>query len=524
MSSQLKSYLCGAWQEVVGESVELVNPTTEEVLATVGRGAQDTAAALAFAREVGGAKLKAMSFADRGQLLAAMAKCWHAHRNELLDLSMISGGNTRGDAKFDVDGGTGTLMAYAKIGEQLGEAQFLIDGSPIRLSRSPRYVGRHVQMPRAGVAIHINAFNFPAWGMAEKAACAILAGMPVLTKPATSTAFLAVRMMELLVEESVLPVGVLQMLVGSAGDLLDHVCGQDVVAFTGSADTGQRIRKHPAVVAHSVRVNVEADSLNSAVLGPKVKPESETWDLMVREVTTDLTQKAGQKCTAIRRVFVPSEQLETFLADLKNSLDGIRVGNPGSKGVRMGPLASRQQLEDVQAGLAMLQTEAEMVHGSIGPGTLVDVPSNQGYFQTPVLFQLEHGQQTTAVHQREVFGPAATLIPYSEGDIEGLASMLNLGAGGLVASIYSDDRTFAGAMMQQVAAFNGRLNFGSKKVAEMSMGPGAVLPQLIHGGPGRAGAGEELGGLRGMALYLQRTALQGDEPMLAEILASGVEV
>jgi len=519
----LKSHLCGGWHQGDGETVTLFNPTTGEAVGEVSRGGHDLKAALQYAREVGGPTLRAMSFAERGALLAAMANAWHAHRDELLDLSTLSGGNTRGDAKFDIDGGTGTLMAYAKIGEKLGEAKFFIDGESIRLSRSPRFVGRHVQTPRGGVAVHINAYNFPAWGMAEKAACAILAGMPVLTKPATSTSLLAERMMEILVEDKVLPEGVLQMLVGSASDLLDHVSGQDVVAFTGSAWTGRTIRSGKAVIANSVRVNVEADSLNSAVLGPDVKPQKETWDLMVREVTTDMTQKAGQKCTAIRRIFVPIEKVEEFKADLKESIASIRVGNPATRGVRMGPVASASQLKDVQEGIAELLQESDIVHGEQGRGTLLDVEEGKGYFQAPVLLQTRDSQTAKLVHEREVFGPVATLIPY-DGDAAALGALLNKGEGGLVASIYSDDRKFAADLMTVVAPFNGRLNFGSKKVAEMSMGPGAVLPMLVHGGPGRAGAGEELGGLRGMSLYMQRTALQGDEPMLAEIMADGIEV
>ncbi|MHC4824764.1 MAG: 3,4-dehydroadipyl-CoA semialdehyde dehydrogenase, partial [Planctomycetota bacterium] len=379
VTTLLRSHLCGAWQGGEGETATLFDPSTEQALAEVSRGGQDLASAMRYAREVGGPTLRAMSFAERGALLGAMANAWHGHRDELLDLSTRSGGNTRGDAKFDIDGATGTLMHYAKLGEKMGDKKFLIDGDNIRLSRSPRLVGRHVHTPRAGVAVHINAYNFPAWGMAEKAACAILAGMPVLTKPATSTALLAERMQQILVEEDVLPDGVVQMLVGSAGDMLDHVCGQDVVAFTGSAWTGRTIRSGKAVIEHSVRVNVEADSLNAAVLGPDVKPQKETWDLMVREVTTDMTQKAGQKCTAIRRIFVPADKLEEFQADLKESIAGIRVGNPAAKGVRMGPVASASQLKDVQEGIEELMAEADIVHGEQGRGELLDVEEGKGY-------------------------------------------------------------------------------------------------------------------------------------------------
>ena len=411
MTQRLKSYLCGEWHEGEGEKVTLHDPTTEEVVAEVRRGGHDLAAALTYARERGGPTLRAMSFAERGQLLQAMADAWHAHRDTLLQLSTRSGGNTRGDAKFDLDGATGTLSAYACIGAKLGDARFLIDGDSIRLARSPRFVGRHIRTPRVGVAVHINAYNFPAWGMAEKAACAILAGMPVLTKPATSTAMLAERMMRILVEDEVLPAGVLSMLVGSAGDLLEHVRSQDVVAFTGSAATGRSIRSGAAVVEYSVRVNVEADSLNSAVLGPDVEQESATWDLMVREVTTDMTQKAGQKCTAIRRIFVPQTSLDAFREDLIASIAGIRVGDPAVRGVRMGPLATKAQLADVQAGIAELLQESDLVHGVQGCGDLLEVAQGKGYFQAPVLLLTRDTDASSLVHQRDVFGPVATLLP-----------------------------------------------------------------------------------------------------------------
>ena len=523
MAKLLRSHVCGAWHEGSGEAVAVFDPTTEEQLAEVNNSGLDFAAALKFARETGGPTLRAMTFAQRGELLAAIAGAWHEHRDELLALSTTSGGNTRGDAKFDIDGATGTLSAYAKIGSKLGEAKFLIDGAPIRLSRSPRFVGRHVRMPRAGVAIHINAFNFPAWGMAEKMATAILGGMPVVTKPATSTAVLAERLIEILIEKDVVPAGVLSFICGSAGDMLSYVTTQDIVAFTGSADTGCRIRSGEAVIKKSVRVNVEADSLNSAVLGPDVKRESETWDLFIREVCTDMTQKAGQKCTAIRRIFVPEDKVDAVREDLIEAISGIRVGNPATRGVRMGPLASKAQLDDIVAGIEELQGVAEIVHGAVGAGELMDTDASTGYFQQPVLLQAKDTAAASIVHEREVFGPVQTILPYS-GNAEEVAALMNLGDGGLVASIYTDKRDFAAALVTEVAPFNGRLNFGSKKIAEFSMGPGAVLPTLVHGGPGRAGSGEELGGMRGLGLYMQRTALQGDEPMLARLLEDGAEV
>jgi 3,4-dehydroadipyl-CoA semialdehyde dehydrogenase len=520
MTRLLKSYVCGAWHEGDGRRSQLFNPTTEEVIGEACTEGLDFGAALEYARNVGGPALRKMSFAERGKMLSAMASAIHEYRNELLDLATESCGNTRGDAKFDIDGATGTLAAYAKMAEGLGDAKFLLDGENIRISRSPRYVGRHVMMSRKGVAIHINAFNFPAWGFAEKAAVALLAGMPVISKPATATALLTERIVEILVEAKVMPDGVFSFIAGSPGDMLDHVTGQDVVAFTGSAATGQMIRGGEAVIKNSVRVNVEADSLNAAVLGPDVKVESPTWDLFMRDVTTDMTQKVGQKCTAIRRIFVPADKLDAVREEMAETLSSTKVGNPTLRAVRVGPLASKAQLDDVQDGIRKLSEVAEIVSGEIGSGELTDLPQGKGYFQQPVLLQANDPEKAGIVHQHEVFGPVATLMPYN-GEAAEAARLVCLGQGGLVASVYTDKRDFAGDCLVEMAPFNGRLTFGSKKVAEHAYGPGMVLPQLVHGGPGRAGAGEELGGLRGMSLYMQRTAIQGDEPMLARMFEEG---
>jgi 3,4-dehydroadipyl-CoA semialdehyde dehydrogenase len=520
MTQTLKSHLQGGWHEGSGGTRQLNDPTTGELLAEVASGGLDFAAALAYARNTGGPALRAMSFQRRGAMLLAMSKSIHAHRDELLGIAERNGGNTRGDGKFDIDGCTGTLAAYAKWGDGLGEARFLLDGEAMRLSRSSRYVGRHVLLPLQGVAIHINAFNFPAWGFGEKAAVALLAGVPVVTKPATSTALVTQRIIEILVEDEVLPAGALSYVAGSVGDLLDHVGPQDVVAFTGSANTGRKIRGNTAVMANSVRVNIEADSLNACVVGPDVKPESETWDLFVREVARDMTQKAGQKCTAMRRLFVPAELIEDAKKSLKEELASQRVGHPGTKGVRVGPLATASQLEDIRGGIDQLMQAAEIVHGEVGRGELTGIDGDAGCFQTPVLLQAKDAN-ADIVHQLEVFGPVATLLPYS-GDASEAAALVARGQGMLVTSCYTDDRKFAGTFMAEAGPWVGRLNFGSRKVAEHSVGPGTVLPQLVHGGPGRAGGGEELGGLRGLRLYLQRTALQGDEPMLAEMVADGV--
>jgi 3,4-dehydroadipyl-CoA semialdehyde dehydrogenase len=516
----LKSYLNGAWVSGSGEGSPLFNPTTGEEIARATTQDLDFSEALSYARENGGPALRSMSFAERAAMLQKMAESLHARREELLDLAAKSGGNTRGDAKFDVDGGISTLSAYARMGEKLGDGKFLLDGENIRLARNPRFVGRHVQLPLTGVAIHINAYNFPVWGMAEKAAVALLAGMPVVTKPATSTAALTVRAVECWVEDDILPAGALSLITGSPGDILNHTTGQDVVAFTGSASTAARIRATEQIVKNSVRVNVEADSLNGAVLGPDVNPGSSTWDLFLAEVARDMTQKAGQKCTAIRRILVPTEKLEEVKVALGEEISRTHIGNPETRGVRMGPVASQSQLEDVQAGITELLESCELVYGEQGRGELRDIDGEAGYFQAPVLLCAKDSHNAQAVHEREVFGPVSTLLAYDGTSADAIA-LIRKGEGGLVTSVYSDDRDFATEMMFGIAPFHGRLNFGSAKVAEYSMGPGTVLPTLVHGGPGRAGGGEELGGLRGLSLYLQRTAIQGDDPMLAQMCVDG---
>ncbi len=510
----LKSYLEGKWVAGSGSGAPLHDPTTEEVLAEASTEGLDLGAALEYGRTHGGPALRALSFQERGELLAAVSRAVHEHRDELLDLARANGGNTRGDAKFDVDGGTGTMMYYAKVARGLGEGRFLVEDGVEQLTRSPRYVGRHIRTPLPGVAVHINAFNFPAWGMMEKAAVAWLAGVPVLTKPATSTALVAHRIVEIIDAAGVLPAGALSLLCGGAGDLLDHLRIGDAVAFTGSSSVGRIVRQKALAGA---RVNVEADSLNAVVLGPDVDDESDTWDLFMREAAKEITQKAGQKCTATRRIFVPADRLQQVQEELAERLAEVRVGNPALREVRMGPLATKRQLADVRGGIAKLSETCAFTLGDGGRGDLVDVPDGRGYFVSPTLLTAPSWDTPTA-HADEVFGPVSTLLPYS-GDPSEATSGVALGQGGLVASLYTDDPGFATEVALGLAPWSGRVTVGSARVAEHAPGPGMVMPQLIHGGPGRAGGGEELGGTRGLDFYLQRTAIQGSKPLLEKILA-----
>jgi oxepin-CoA hydrolase/3-oxo-5,6-dehydrosuberyl-CoA semialdehyde dehydrogenase len=513
----LKSYVGGEWIAGTGQKSILVNPTTEEPLAETSTAGVDFGKAVAYARAEGGPALRALSFAQRGELLRAMSRAIHAQRDALIEIAVRNAGNTRSDAKFDIDGATGTLAAYADLGRELGDQRFLLDGDGVQLGRSPRFFGQHVLVPRNGVAVHVNAFNFPAWGLAEKAACAILAGMPVVSKPATSTAMLAFRIMEILVEGKVLPPGVLSFVAGSPGDLLSHLGGQDVLAFTGSSDTGAAIRLMPNIAKSSVRVNVEADSLNGAVLGPDVSPGSDTYTMFLKDVVRDVTQKAGQKCTAIRRVFAPRAILEQVQADLVDRLAEARVGDPAAEGVTVGPLATAQQLRDVRAGIERLARESKIVTGGLGPFEKVGVSGDKGYFVPPTLLVNDAPDRAREVHEHEVFGPAATLLPY-DGAAASAVAEVQKGGGGLVCSVYSDDRAFVGEVLFGIAPFHGRLVLGSEKIADQTPGPGTVLPQMIHGGPGRAGGGEELGGVRGLSFYSQRVALQGARPVLDALL------
>src|SRR5437016_5687659 len=396
----LRSFVGGRWIEGREPFATLVNPATEEPLARTSSAGIDFGAAVEFGRSQGGPALRELTFAQRGALLGSWSKALHAARDELIALSMENGGNTRSDAKFDIDGAIATLAHYGELGAQLGSLHVLRDGEAVQLGRTARYAGVHLWVPRDGVAVHINAFNFPAWGTAEKAAAALLAGMPVVSKPATSTALVAFRLAELGIGTGALPPGAFSFLAGSTGDLLDRLGPQDVVAFTGSSSTAAKLREQLA--RRGARFNVEADSLNAAVLGPDVEPRSPTWDLFVADVVRDVTQKAGQKCTAVRRIFA-GPQLEAVRDTLVERLSSIKVGDPARPEVGMGPVSTADQLRDVRAGIAKLGREAQPLLGSDKPA------DGKGYFVAPTLLLARDPAGATAIHRDEVFGPVATL-------------------------------------------------------------------------------------------------------------------
>jgi oxepin-CoA hydrolase/3-oxo-5,6-dehydrosuberyl-CoA semialdehyde dehydrogenase len=509
----LRSYIQDQWVEGEPPAIPLHNATTGAPFAQTSTRGLDLGAALRHAREVGGPHLRAMTFVERGALLKQMSRVVHGHRDELIDLARENSGNTRADAKFDIDGAAGTLAYYGGLGRRLGDRTFLFDGPREPILRSVRFAGQHIWVPRRGVAVHINAFNFPAWGLAEKGACALLAGMPFLSKPPTSTAVVTARVVELWAEAGILPPGVVSLLAGEPNDLLDHLGPQDVVAFTGSGDTGRLIRTHPAVVAHNLPVNVEADSLNASILGPDVEPGSDTFWMFVADVVRDLTEKAGQKCTAVRRVLVPSQSEDAVREALVERMADAPVGDPADRATRVGPLATAAQQRDIAERIAQLSTTATRIWGD------PDAAPTEGFFVAPQLFRDGGGAQAAFVHDHEVFGPVATVLPWS-GDPREAVDIVARGGGGLVCSVYSDDLAWAREVILGLAPWHGRIVWGSRKIHDQSFGPGTVLPNFLHGGPGRAGGGEELGGERGLRFYWQRTAIQGDRALLDKALGT----
>lgn len=511
--TSLQSYVHGQWVSGTGDPKTLHDPATEAVLGDVRPGGIDFAAVLRHARERGGPALRAMGFQKRGEMLKAIAGKLHEHRDELLDLSTRNGGNTRGDGKFDLDGASGTLAFYAQLATAMPTGNCLVDGDGLQLGRTPRFWGQHILVPRTGVALHINAFNFPAWGMGEKMACALLAGVPVIEKAGTPSALLAHRIAQLVVGSGLVPEGAFQFVAGSVSGMLDLLGPQDTVAFTGSSATGARVRGNENLVARNVHVNVEADSINPAVLGPDVESGTDTYEQFLANVVTDMTQKAGQKCTAVRRIFVPAGMVAEVEEELRERLTAIKVGNPAAQDTRMGPVASAEQLRDVRAGIDRLTAAADVLLGGSAP---MDGP---GYFVKPTLLRARD-PGAPVLHELEVFGPCATIVPWS-GEAGAVVELCNRGGGGLVASLYSDDREFVEQVVLGIAPWHGRVWLGSEKTQGQAIGPGAVLPGTIHGGPGRAGGGEELGGLRGLRPYLQRTAVQGDRAVVGRLFGSG---
>ncbi|MFT3954337.1 MAG: 3,4-dehydroadipyl-CoA semialdehyde dehydrogenase [Piscinibacter sp.] len=514
MSELLNNYLGGRWVAGTGAGTALFDPVLGDEVARVDATGLDLRAGFAFARQTGGAALRAMTYRERAAMLAAAVKVLQGQRDDYYAIATANSGTVKNDSAVDIDGGIYTLSTYAKLGEGLGERRFLLDGDLARLAKEPLFQSRHVLVPSRGLALFINAFNFPSWGLWEKAAPALLSGVPVVIKPATATAWLTQRMVKDVVEAGVLPAGALSVVCGSSAGLMDALEPFDVVSFTGSADTAALIRSHAAVTQRSVRVNIEADSVNSAFLLPGEAPGSEAFDLLVKEVAREMTQKSGQKCTAIRRVFVPEALYSQAAEAISARLAKTTVGNPRNESVRMGALVSRAQLNAVREGLAHLQAQAETLHDG-AKQALVDADPALACCVAPTLLGTRNAAGSDAsdrIHDTEVFGPVATLVPYR--DPAHALQLIARGQGSLVASLYGSDAKALADAAIELAPLHGRVHVISPDVAALHTGHGNVMPQSLHGGPGRAGGGEELGGLRALNFYHRRAAIQASTATL----------
>jgi oxepin-CoA hydrolase/3-oxo-5,6-dehydrosuberyl-CoA semialdehyde dehydrogenase len=512
---QLQSFVAGKWQAGTRNVVALRDATTGAVVANTSAEDLDFGAMLDHARRVGGPNLRKLTFHERANLLKALAKKLGDYKDEFYDLSYATGA-TKSDSWIDIDGGLGTLFVYASKGaRELPNSHVHVDGNLEALSKSGTFNGQHIYVPLEGAAVQINAFNFPVWGMLEKLAPALLAGVPSIVKPATATSYLTERVVRRIVESGILPEGAIQLICGSVGDLFDHLNCQDVVSFTGSASTAQKLRQHPAVIGHSVRFTAETDSLNSSVLGPDAVAGTPELDLFVREVVREMTAKAGQKCTAIRKAIVPRALVPDVLDALRASLAKVVVGDPRLEQVKMGPLASLTQRREVRDQLVKLQREAEMVYGDAREKDLVGADAEKGAFMAPTLLLCRDSSSAQQVHSVEAFGPVCTVIPYD--DIESAIALTRRGGGSLAGSVFTADDAIAARLVLGMAPFHGRVLVVNQQCAKESTGHGSPLPHLVHGGPGRAGGGEELGGIRGVLHYMQRTAVQGTANVIASV-------
>jgi oxepin-CoA hydrolase/3-oxo-5,6-dehydrosuberyl-CoA semialdehyde dehydrogenase len=512
---RLESYIGGEWARGTGAAASLHDAATGEQVAEIDASGIDMKLALNFGREIGGPALRKTSFHERALMLKALGQALMAGKEEFYALSTATGA-TRTDSWIDIEGGIGTLLSYASKGRrELPNARTPIDGDVELLSRDNTFSGQHILTSLEGVAIHINAFNFPCWGMLEKLAPTLLAGMPAIVKPASQTAYLTELMVRRIIATGILPKGALQLICGSVGDLLDHVDCQDVVTFTGSAATGRKLRSHPAIVERSVRFSMEADSLNAAILGPDAVVGTEEFDLFVKEVAREMTVKAGQKCTAIRRVIAPRKSVDALIKALGDRLAKTAVGNPAEEATRMGPLASLAQRDEVRARIEELRADAEIVAGNPDSVDLASGDAEAGAFLNPVLLYCDKPGAANAVHDVEAFGPVSTIISYET--VDEAMSMARRGKGSLVASVFTNDPIFAREAVHALGPWHGRVMIGNRVSAKSSTGHGSPLPVLVHGGPGRAGGGEELGGIRAVQHYMQRTAIQGAPWLLSEV-------
>jgi oxepin-CoA hydrolase/3-oxo-5,6-dehydrosuberyl-CoA semialdehyde dehydrogenase len=512
----IQSFAENRWHTARGGLEPVHSAITGAVVAELGSDGLDFGAMVAYARRVGGPKLRAMTFHERAAMLKELAQAIMARKEELYAVAVATGA-TRADNWIDIEGGAGTLFSFASKGRrELPNDRILIDGDPEILGKAGSFIGQHVYTPLQGVAVHINAFNFPVWGMLEKLGPTLLAGMPAIVKPAQQTGYVAEACVRMMVETGLLPDGAIQLVSGRAGDLLDHLGGQDVIAFTGSARTAELLQRHPVVAREAVRFTAERDSLNASILGPDAAPDSPEFDLFVKEVAKEMTVKAGQKCTAIRRAMVPAHLIDAVQDALSARLAKTVIGDPAVEGVRMGALVSRTQLADVRATVAELSRAAPIVFGDPDRVDAVGEGVANGAFISPILLRADDPWQADAIHEVEAFGPVSTLMPYR--DLADAIALANHGKGSLVVSAFTHDPDAARELVLGAASFHGRMVFIDRDCAKESTGHGSPLPVLTHGGPGRAGGGEELGGIRAVKHFMQRTALQGSPRILTRIV------
>ncbi|MHB2264270.1 phenylacetic acid degradation bifunctional protein PaaZ [Aliihoeflea sp. PC F10.4] len=514
----LQSFAAGEWVAPSGRIARLKSAISGEVFAEIGSGDLDFAAMADHARNVGGPALRTLTFHQRALLLKSLAQYLNDRREALYELSYETGA-TKADSMIDIDGGIATLFVYASKGRrELPDDTIYIDGGLEQLSRSGNFVGQHVATSLQGVALHINAFNFPVWGMLEKLAPTLLAGVPAIVKPASSTAWLAEAAFRLIIESGLLPEGAVQFIAGSTGDLIDRLTGQDVVSFTGSAATASMLRANPNVIRQSVRFVAEQDSLNASILGPDAAPGTPEFDAFIREVHREMTAKAGQKCTAIRRIIVPDARKAAIIEALSDRLSKTIIGNPRDDATGMGALASLAQRDDVRKKARLIGREARLAFGRIDTVEVANADANAGAFVSPLLFDCADPDSAKSVHEVEAFGPVSTVMGYR--DLGHALALANRGQGSLVASIFTRDGAVARKVIENAGAFHGRLYFANRDTGKDATGHGSPLPHMVHGGPGRAGGGEEMGGIRGVMHYMQRTAIQGSPDLLTAITKS----
>ncbi len=512
---KLGNLVLDQWVEGDGDGTVLASAVSGDPVASITSDGLDFAGILNHARTVGGTNLRKLTFHERGEMLKALAKYLMEHKEELCTLSSETGA-TRGDSWVDIDGGISTLFVFSsKARREMPNDHVYLDGPPEALSRNGTFVGQHICTPKLGAAVHINAFNFPCWGMLEKLAPALIAGVPTIVKPASSTAYLTELLVRQINASGILPDGALQLICGGVGDLFDHLNCQDTIAFTGSKTTAEFLQQHPRVMGESVPFTAETDSLNSSILGPDAVPGTPEFDLYIKEVTREMTSKAGQKCTAIRRIIAPASFVGEVVEALTKSLGDIRVGNPASKDVDMGALASHGQRDEVRDRVNELSHQAKVVFGGDNDFDVIDADADKGAFYMPTLLHCDAPLTSTVVHSVEAFGPVSTVLPYT--NLDEAIELSRLGEGSLAGSIVSNDDAVARELILGTAAYHGRMIVINRHCAAESTGHGSPLPHLVHGGPGRAGGGEEMGGIRGVKHYMQRTAIQGSPQSLTAI-------